>query len=874
MGLVNRFRELFSSRKNKGVPSRSPEEIRADFTNRYHNFKLLITANNKAHELRTELEKALTGSQPFDMSFVRSRCTALSVNVFRIIKHLDELAGGKYSELYSRFKEIQERINESLALGQAKHDGPLVVSLAQVSTSMVDQVGSKMANVADMHNNLAIPVPSGFVVTAAGYRAFFDHNSLAPEIARRIQATDIEKPEDLFRLSSDLQQLIIKSPVPPELREEIQKAYRQVEEAAGPGVKVSVRSSALGEDAEGRSFAGQFRSILNLSEESIIDGYKEVVASKYGLPAITYRLNTGIPDEDVLVCVGCMAMVDAISGGVMYSSNPLNIRDRSVVINSVWGLPKAVVDGTVDPDVILVSKEEPRKILAKHIKQKDREFVCDPEEGVCRLDMTGQRAFSQSISDEKCIELASLAARLEDYYGSPQDIEWAITSDDEIFILQCRPLLVSETAIVGPPVPFESPPAPVLAQGGVTASNGVACGPVYVVRNDADKLRFPEGAVLVASQALPSWAPLLGRASAVITEVGGIAGHLANVAREFGIPALFGVTDATRILPQGEEVTVDADGRGVYQGRVESLLASRPTKKNLMQGSPVYEVLSKACHHIVPLNLLDPDAPEFQPKKCETFHDITRFAHEKAVAEMFGFGREDHFSEHSSKQLWHNAAMQWWIINLEDGFNKPVPGKFVKLEDIVSVPMLALWDGMVAVPWQGPPPVDARGFMSVLIQATTNPALDPAIGSPYFNRNYFMISKNFCSLTSRFGFHFSTVEAIVGERTLENYVSFAFKGGAADQVRKARRVKFIAYFLEEAGFRVEVTDDNLFARIEGRSQDYMEERLRILGYLIMHTRQLDMVMSNEAEVRRYRAKFAADIQSLLGIAISLDPAAR
>jgi pyruvate,water dikinase len=240
---------------------------------------------------------------------------------------------------------------------------------------------------------------------------------------------------------------------------------------------------------------------------------------------------------------------------------------------------------------------------------------------------------------------------------------------------------------------------------------------------------------------------------------------------------------------------------------------------------------------------------------------------------MFGFGREDHFSEHSSKQLWHNAAMQWWIINLEDGFNKSVPGKFVKLEDIVSIPMLALWDGMVAVPWQGPPPVDARGFMSVLIQATANPALDPAIGSPYFNRNYFMISKNFCSLTSRFGFHFSTVEALVGERTLENYVSFAFKGGAADQVRKARRVKFIAYFLEEAGFRVEVTDDNLFARIEGRSQDYMEERLRILGYLIMHTRQLDMVMSNEAEVRRYRAKFVADIQGLLGIAISLDPTA-
>lgn len=861
------LKDLFSGLKKSGAPLRSAEELRADFATRYHNFKLLITANNKAHEIRTELEKALESAQPFDMSFVRSRCTALSVNVFRVIKHLDELAPAKYTDLYKFFKEIQESINESLASSTTREDGPLVIPLSAVNAGTVDQVGSKMANVAEMASKLGIPVPSGFVVTASGYDAFFRHNNLNAEIARRIQAADIEKPEDLFRLSSDLQRLIIGSPLPPELEEAIAQAYKKMEAETYPTVKVSVRSSALGEDAEGRSFAGQFRSILNLSEESIIDGYKEVVASKYGLPAITYRLNTGIPDEDVVVCVGCMAMVDAECGGVMYSSNPLDIRDRAVVINSVWGLPKAVVDGTVDPDVILVSKEEPREILHREISIKDRQFVCDPVEGVCRLEMTGEKASSQSASDATCLKLASLAVRLEEYYGSPQDVEWAVSPDRSISILQCRPLLVSPAARASRPVGPDGPSVPVLAQGGVTASSGVAYGKVFVVRSDADKLRFPEGAVLVTAQALPTWASVLGRATAIVTEVGGIAGHLANVARELGIPALFGVANATGILSPGEPITVDADGRTIYKDRVEALLEGQPKKKNLMQGSPVYETLLKASAHIVPLNLLDPDSPEFQPKMCRTLHDITRFAHEKAVQEMFSFGKGEQFSERTSKQLWHNGPMQWWIINLEDGFNRPVQEKFVKLEDIVSIPMIALWDGMVSVPWQGPPPVDARGFMSVLIQATTNPALDPAMSSPYFNRNYFMVSRNFCSLTSRFGFHFSTVEALVSERTPENYVSFSFKGGAADEVRRARRASFIGYFLEEFGFRVEVTDDNLFARLEHRDQHYMQQRLKILGYLIMHTRQLDMVMSNDGEVRKYRAKFMRDLETILQPAV-------
>ncbi|MFA7348086.1 MAG: PEP/pyruvate-binding domain-containing protein [Desulfurivibrionaceae bacterium] len=840
--LFDRLTSLFCS-----TPRLAPAELQAAFRGHYKEFRALLTANNNALELMAEMEQALTAGQPFGMAFVRGNCTALSVNIYKMIHHLTRLADGRYAELDHPFRAITKQLEEVLASRPVSTEGAAILPMAEVDASTVDQVGEKMANLGEVRNRIGLRTPDGFVITATAARQFIEANDLQVEINRRLKGLDIDNLEELYTVSAGIQGLISNAPLPTELEEAILSHHQQLDTAPEVELLVALRSSALGEDSSNISFAGQYRTQLNVSREFVTQAYKEIVAGKYKSQAIVYRQQRGFRHQDVHMCVGCLRMVDAAISGVMYSRAPDDPRSPFVIIQAAPGLASAVVDGSAASEQLRVSRTAPHPI-------------------VHRASATEQ---SQTLTERQGAELATVGVRLEEHFGTPQDIEWSIDRAGLLYILQSRPLGHAVSEEVQKTTEHSATPndlpAPLLA-GGVCASQGVACGPVSTVRSSLDLLRFPKGAVLVIETPYPDWASLLNRAVAVVSETGQMAAHLATVAREFGIPAIFGIDQALATLENNSLVTVDATAGKVYVGRVEVLLTLAAPKPNLMAGSPVYKILTEALAHITPLNLTDPASPFFRPEGCQTLHDLTRFCHEKAVVEMFTFGERYGFDDKAAKQLVvENSPAQWWVIDLDDGFTPDFDpeSRYVHLGHITSVPMQAIWQGMMAFPWAGPPPVSLGGLGSIIFQSTRNPSLDPGVRSAMASKNYFLISKNFCNLSVRLGYHFALVEANLGEFLTENYVSFQFKGGAADENRRLLRIRLISEILSAFGFRVEQKVDAMTARIEKKPGPYLLERLRVLGYLLIHTRQIDMVMADEGMAANYREKIMTDLHTLM-----------
>ena len=847
------FRRL-SGANEPEISEEESERLSALFRERYHAFRVLLAANGRALETMATMEEAWAGTQPYGMDFVVSNATTAGVRVYRMIQHLDQLAPGKYAELYQRFDEIRGELDAALQRTPPKIDAPLVLPLRAIGRDDSAVVGAKMANLGEIRNALGVEVPPGFVITAAAYGRLLDHNDLQPEIHRLILSAEIDRPDALFALSSQLQQLIATAEVPSDVRVAVADALAEVRGELDPETGFAVRSSAYGEDTVETSFAGLYDSQLNIHPDNLLTAYVETAASKYTPQAMVYRRQHGLRNEDTEMAVGCMAMIDASVGGVAYTSDPQRATDNQIRISAAIGLPKTVVDGRFETDLFIIDRVG-MTVIDRRIATKTTAFVLRPGEGITREAIPEDRAGRPALTDGQAVEIARIALRLEAHFGTPQDVEWALLADGRMVVLQARPM---HHATVRPAAPIAA--GDPLVTGGVCVSPGAAGGRVSWVHSDREALKMPDGAVLVVDHPDPRWAALLDRAAAVVSEHGGIAGHLATVAREFGVPAIFGLGNLD-VLRRGEEITVDADGLALYKGLVPGLGEGR-RRRHLMEGSPIREILGTALAQIAPLTLLDPNAPEFRPANVRTLHDITRFCHEKAVAEMFAFGSENNFPRYAAKQLHHNVPMQWWVLNLDDGFTGEINGKFVHLDEISCGPMHALWDGMVAVPWDGPPAMSGSGLASVLFEATRNPALATPFKKPYAQRNYFMVSSNFMNLQSRFGFHFSTVEALAGERDDENYLVFSLKGGAADIKRRAARAQFIADILADKGFRMKVIEDTVTARASALPQEIVLDLVRIVGYLLMHTRQLDMIMGDQRSIDHYRSKLEGDIAGL------------
>jgi pyruvate,water dikinase len=304
-------------------------------------------------------------------------------------------------------------------------------------------VGGKNASLGELIR-ADIPVPPGFSVTTEAYRDFLIEGGLKEKIEKILSPIGLQDVASLEKASETIRELIRTTPLPKAIAQVIRSNYQALSQVCGvANIPVAVRSSATAEDLPGASFAGQQDTFLWVrGDEEVLDKIKSCMSSLFTARAISYRIKMGFPHEKVLISVGVQKIVDAKSAGVMFTLNPLNGDPSKVVIEGNWGLGETVVSGQVNPDKYVVDKVT--KEIEKTISQKWTECIFDPEKGmVCHLDIPHERQEVQCLEDQEVLELARYAKRIEEYYGSPQDIEWAIDKDKpfplNIFLLQSRP---------------------------------------------------------------------------------------------------------------------------------------------------------------------------------------------------------------------------------------------------------------------------------------------------------------------------------------------------------------------------------------------------------------------------------------------------
>ncbi|MDO9566025.1 MAG: PEP/pyruvate-binding domain-containing protein [Candidatus Desulfaltia sp.] len=817
------------------------------FKERYLYFKQLLNENNAVLEIMADMEDKLAGEYIFDMNYVRSSCNKLVDSVQNIIVNLDKLSKGKYPNLYFAFAKINSKIEAVLI---NKTDIPVTdftIPFESATKEMVNSVGGKNANLGEIKNKVGLPVPDGFCISAYAFKKFIEYNELKDKIV--LKSVDIVDIEGLNQISREAQNLIMKSQIPSDVETSMLNAFSELSRKISRGVSsptVSVRSSAIYEDAE-FTFAGQYKTVLNVNTDNLIEQYKKVIASLFTPRAIFYYKSKGFDEEDMVMAVGVVEMIDSKASGVMYSHDPTDAEKNNIIINAVWGLGKYAVDGTVSPNIYVVSRDESKTILEKTTPVQKVMLKCNSEEGTVEVDVPEEKRATSCLTDDQIKFLADYALALEKHYDRPQDIEWALDENNNFLILQTRSLRILKEKPVKN-IQTITKNHKILIDKGQIACKGVGAGKVFIINKEEDLEKFPEGAVLVAKHTSPQFVTVMNKTSAIVIDVGSLTGHMATLAREYKIPTLLNTEVAMKTLKADTEVTVDAFNGNIYEGRIDELVEAGK-RENHFKDTTVFKVLRELLKNIVPLNLIYPEDEKFSPDYCETFHDITRFSHEAAMREMFKIVDNPDINKREAVKLEVKIPLEIYVIDLGGGIKSD--SKKITPDHILSIPMNALLKGMMAIEWPGPPPINVKGFLSVIADTTMQPRSEKLLWKPSFA----IISREYMNFNIMLGYHIQTIEAYAGDNINDNYARFLFKGGGASLDRRTRRTRLIKEILEMMDFSVKRTGDVLDARITKYNKSTILKKLDILARMTAYTKQLDMTLFNDAMVDWYVKEF-------------------
>lgn len=817
--------------------------VEGEQTEKYRQFRELLKNNYIALHIIADMEEAYYGGKAFTMQWVKVQYQKLFDAVSGIIESFEKLSEKDISSL--------TKVKDSLGDAIEKEFNPvfdflskdIVIPLDAINNpEMKKMTGSKAGNLALIRNSLCLAVPDGFAVTAYAFHHFMEVNQLTNHIAETLNNLSVESEEDIEETSIALKGMIMKSPVPPDIETAIIQAYESLEQKIGKGINIALRSSAIGEDTEA-SFAGQYSTELNVSKDKIIHAYKKVIASKYSARAISYRIHYGLDDRETPMCVAAIVMLDPKASGVLYTRNPSAPHSDTVKINAILGLGEYLVDGSAEPDVFVADRKN-NIILEKQLSLKEFRMV-NLNDGGIGLQKTPlyEREIS-TIDDNTIFQLKDYGLILENYFGSPQDVEWAIDKTEKLFILQSRPLHITKPKANEKNNEVNEIEYPILLTGGKSASSGVAIGNIFVAGTDMKLKDIPAGSILVSKTASPNYAQIINKLSGIITDMGSTTSHLASVAREFGVPMLVGTNNATSVLMNSNTVTLSADNTKVWRGSVKSLQKQINPHKSLMFESPVYEKTRRVLDYISPLNLTDPSSPSFIPEGCKSIHDIIRFTHELSMKQMFCLGEATGKGMNSVK-LTANLPLFFYLIDMGGGLKYGLSTcDIITPDKVESIPFKAVWQGFThpGITWAGAINFNMNDFMTLMASGAAAGEMPASFPS------YVLLAHDYMNMSARFGYHFATIDTLCTEDSNQNYITLQFSGGVGSYDRRSLRVNFLGNVLKRLGFEVSLKGDLLDAALMRYDKVTTQDRLDQMARLLACSRLLDMAIANQEQI--------------------------
>jgi len=817
---------FISHRRQKPSSDQGLEWVRSLFAK----FQRIQKYNTRALEVMAEMDRALGGEYIFDRAFLESSVRELSGLAYQVVYSLNAMSQNGYVALYDRYQSIKGVLDDILAGGLGPFGSSLALPYSVLGLEMEPLAGALNVCLAEARNRLDIPAPDGFAVTVTGCSQMMAAGG---------------GDFDIFAKPASLEV----ADFPPELVEAINHQMESLFARCGGPVPLIVRICPAAANNQTRTETVRLPSqvFTNVGSDELLETCRMALDK--------YLASSEGPDPAPVALAVHEAVPAQVAGSISLVTSP-DSPSGGLFCITAW--PVGAPDSR---ETFFLRRTYPFDPVESEIKAKPYNERIYP--GVHPLSITPKGLYRGSalLGPSFLRGIAACASAFERIVGCPQDLDW-VRGD------AARPVIVNVRAAGeldgSMESDFDAPfseeedegnwveDAEVMLAGGETAQTGIAAGPVVHVRESEMDL-FPHGAVAVVRYAYPSLSAIMSRASAVVTEIGASIGHLATIARELRIPAIFGAAGAMQRLPEGTEVTVDAGEKRVYRGIVEPLLASRATGTELYPSDPEYVTLRRLLRWILPLELIDPESSTFCVDNCRTYHDIIHFSHERSIEELLKI--QEHGAGLKSpyvRKLGIDTPIDLFVLDIGGGVS-PGAGACVEFDDVISKPFLAFLNGLTLKEvWnRDPGSLNLRGIISGLDRTFSAMMELPE----YAGRNHAILAENYMNVGLRLGYHYSVIDSYLCGNVNQNYVYFRFAGGFADENHRRRRAELIRSILDQLGFKVRIKGDLVLAKLKLVDNREVISALKVLGELTGFTRQIDLAMDSEDKIEEFARLF-------------------